>query len=624
MPIKDAKFRITAEDATDVAFRKVTASLHSVERVTGMVTGALGALGLSFGAVQAVRFAKGMIDDADALSKLSEKTGISVEALVGLQHAGELAGVETEALTKGFKSLSTQMFDAASGLLESKRNFSTLGIEIKNTDGTLRSTEDVMVAVADKFARMENGTAKTALAVKLFGKAGMDMIPMLNQGSVALAQIIAEGRRLNSTTAESAKQAEVFNDNVDRLSKSIKSGFIVSMNEALPRLAAMSEEFSKTAMEGNKFEAVLVAISQGLGWSDPALVAQQKELIALAERREEINTNIERLRTRGPRWDGQVAILKNQLGAIDAQAKALQAKINPVDKRNYDARDLAVFGNRPAITPNIEDTGAAAAAKAAAAKALAEKERYRKLDLAGWVAYADAVIAEDEDLAAQLREIDKAAADQRTKDLALQWKQVFDEIDADQERAIQAGQDYLDALGDSASKTSDTAKELGLTFTSAFEDAVIGGKGVRDVLQGIEKDVARIIARQTITEPIAKGVSSFIGGFDFKSIFGNLFGGGKADGGPLDPGKWYIAGEKGPEPIWGGGSGAFAAGYGGSGAGGGGSVSVSFSINQDNRGADAGAVARLETAMVRFKREIVPQVVDAVRRGGASSSFIRS
>lgn len=40
----------------------------------------------------------------------------------------------------------------------------------------------------------------------------------------------------------------------------------------------------------------------------------------------------------------------------------------------------------------------------------------------------------------------------------------------------------------------------------------------------------------------------------------NLFGGGRAEGGPLNPGKWYIAGEKGPEAIWGGGPGAFAAG----------------------------------------------------------------
>jgi hypothetical protein len=48
----------------------------------------------------------------------------------------------------------------------------------------------------------------------------------------------------------------------------------------------------------------------------------------------------------------------------------------------------------------------------------------------------------------------------------------------------------------------------------------------------------------------------------FGGFLSGLFGGHKAGGGPLDPGKWYIAGEHGPEPIWAGGPGAFAAGYG--------------------------------------------------------------
>jgi hypothetical protein len=46
-------------------------------------------------------------------------------------------------------------------------------------------------------------------------------------------------------------------------------------------------------------------------------------------------------------------------------------------------------------------------------------------------------------------------------------------------------------------------------------------------------------------------------------MIGGAFGGFKATGGPLAQNKWYIAGERGPEPIWGGGPGAFAAGYGG-------------------------------------------------------------
>jgi hypothetical protein len=55
-----------------------------------------------------------------------------------------------------------------------------------------------------------------------------------------------------------------------------------------------------------------------------------------------------------------------------------------------------------------------------------------------------------------------------------------------------------------ADKLSDTARELGLTFQSAFEDAVIAGKDFSDVLQGIEKDLLRVAARRLVTEPLVK------------------------------------------------------------------------------------------------------------------------
>ena len=49
----------------------------------------------------------------------------------------------------------------------------------------MKSTEAVLLQVADVFANLEDGAVKTALAVKLFGKSGMDMIPFLNRGRLA-------------------------------------------------------------------------------------------------------------------------------------------------------------------------------------------------------------------------------------------------------------------------------------------------------------------------------------------------------------------------------------------------------------------------------------------------------
>ena len=91
-------------------------------------------------------------------------------------------------------------------------------------------------------------------------------------------------------------------------------------------------------------------------------------------------------------------------------------------------------------------------------------------------------------------------------------------------------------------RMSGAAKELGMTFSSAFEDAVIGGNKLRDVFDGLLQDIARIILRRSVTEPLANA----IGGMDWGSLFGGIFG-ARANGGPVTAGAPYIVGERGPE-----------------------------------------------------------------------------
>ncbi len=94
------------------------------------------------------------------------------------------------------------------------------------------------------------------------------------------------------------------------------------------------------------------------------------------------------------------------------------------------------------------------------------------------------------------------------------------------QREAVAALEELDAagrrLGDATERTSDTARELGLTFSSAFEDAVLRGEKLRDVLQGLVTDLSRLVLRRTVTEPLA-------------NLFGSLLGG--SSGGSFDLGK---------------------------------------------------------------------------------------
>lgn len=505
MAIKDAKFRITAEDATDVAFRKVNNSLLGVERAAGMVTGALGALGVGFGAVQAVRFAKGIIDDADALSKLSQKTHIAVAEVAGWAHALDLANVPQEALQKTAKSLSSQMLDASMGLIESKRNFAALDIGIRNTDGSLRSVDAVLLDIADKYARSTDKTAAMGLMTKLLGKSALDLIPAFKDGRDALELLIEEGKRYNPITEESARAAEQFNDNLTRLSKSIKSDFIVAMNKGLPALAEMSDNLTRASNQGHTF----LGIMRELAKIDLALLG--KAIPALE----------------GPTQR-----------AFDALAAQSGTILRPGEVAGK------IGGLKPAatFTPKIGDPAETAARKKALADAAKEydwlisrlqegDDEWQKSYTEAWQAYETTV---------------KKATEGAAADYAKQWQQIFDEIDADQARAIEEGQNYLDDLEEKGKDTfkslEDAVRGWGSSFTDTMADAFMGVKvNATDMANSVIRDLLRMEIQQSITKPLfdwagpalSKAVSSILPG--------------RAAGGPVSAGSAYMVGERGPE-----------------------------------------------------------------------------
>jgi actin-related protein len=67
--------------------------------------------------------------------------------------------------------------------------FRELQVSITNSDGTLRNSGDVMLDIANKFKAMEDGPKKAALAMKLMGRGGAELIPMLNMGGTAIEKM---------------------------------------------------------------------------------------------------------------------------------------------------------------------------------------------------------------------------------------------------------------------------------------------------------------------------------------------------------------------------------------------------------------------------------------------------
>lgn len=250
-----------ATDNTGAAFASLQARLASAKvkiNDVGTTAAALparfGTIGAALGAAFAGASLKGAIDMGDQLDDLSEKTGIAVKDLSELRYAGEVTGTPIEALATGVKKLSTTMYEAAGGGKEQAAIFKALGIEVKTASGALRGSDEVLGDIADAFAGFNDGPEKAALAVKIFGKAGADMIPLLNQGSAGIKELRQEAKQLGATIGDdAARNFAAFNDNLKKLELYSEGAKNTIANELVPTLNTIAEAFLQSRDGGNAF-----------------------------------------------------------------------------------------------------------------------------------------------------------------------------------------------------------------------------------------------------------------------------------------------------------------------------------------------------------------------------------
>jgi hypothetical protein len=176
-------------------------------------------------------------------------------------------------------------------------------------------------------------------------------------------------------------------------------------------------------------------------------------------------------------------------------------------------------------------------------------------------------------------------------------------------KRIEIARDKFDQLASAAKKTDDVTREFAVTIFSAFEDAILQGKKLDEVLRSLALGLGRLVLRKTVTEPLETAVSNSIKSSGFGDWFSGLF---KAEGGPVYAGDPYIVGEQGPEMFVPQASGSIVPNraLGGSNGARGGDLYVTINAP----GADAAALARVQVSIMQLKASFDARAVSAVAR----------
>lgn len=211
---------------------------------------------------------KNAIDAADELGKLSQKVGISVEELSKLQYAAKLAEVDTAALQTSLVKLSKSAIESKDGIGDAAEAFKALGVDLLDANGNLKSTDQLFLDTADAFAKFADGPEKAAAALAIFGKAGADMIPLLNGGAAAIKAAGVEletfGGVIKQRTAEAADK---FNDNLDKLKTTSSALGSQIAADLLPELGIFTDRLFDLVKDGDtatKFADGLSVAFRGL------------------------------------------------------------------------------------------------------------------------------------------------------------------------------------------------------------------------------------------------------------------------------------------------------------------------------------------------------------------------
>lgn len=170
-------------DNTKNAFEKISGAAEKVAQGAKKVADKTKALSAAGAAVAGGLIASGAsaIKSADELETLSKRTGLSTNMLQKFAYASDIVDVSTEEMASAVAKMKKQMGDAPD-------KFEELGVAIRNSDGSYRDLEDVLMDSLAALSTIGDETERDLAAMEIFGKGADSLATIIDDGGAALQE----------------------------------------------------------------------------------------------------------------------------------------------------------------------------------------------------------------------------------------------------------------------------------------------------------------------------------------------------------------------------------------------------------------------------------------------------
>ena len=608
-------------------------------KLGGAAKGFLPALGVAAVVVGIKKVTSAM----DEIGKKADAIGLGTDALQELRAAAVSAGMSQGGLDKSLEQFSKRLGEAVQGTGTAKIALEEMGLSAE--DLAAMPLDKALGVFADKFALVEDATARTALATQVFGREGIGMVNVLKDGSIALDKSRKKMREMGVVIDEDLiRNAEEMQDRFDAASTVIGAQFSKVLGRLAPLLVRAAENAASLAIA---VADVIDAIDDFVSGADSVDVAIRENVKAMGGEIRQSQALEEQL-ARGGKMsvaiartkldeaksrleNARAAIQENRVMRLQSTAYAdAQSNIDRLSKRsnNFDKNTMA---KRLRASQGLTDE--AAQEQAGLALEALNSQLARAYEL------RDQLISETvpENLAAQL---DRATANVTRLQEALE-KAKGGVIDLgpkvtpitlsskavardNKKRNVILPEDQkkltanFQAIKNEADDLTESLDVVGDAFADAFGDMISGTMSVEDAFKRMAGTIISELIKIQFQQMQTGGSSgSMIGGL--LQAGGDMIGGllGNAQGGTVQAGRPSVVGEHGRE--------LFVPSVAGrilsvpqskSALGGGGGVTVQQTINVST-GVQQTVRAEIQSMMPQIASASTKAVLNARRRGGS-------
>jgi hypothetical protein len=198
-------------------------------------------VGEAFAAYEVKEFVEKTIEGALQLNHAAIIAGTTAEKLQSLQFAAEASEVPVDALSMGLMRLQRSMFASGAGAQGAGAAYAKLGLDQKEL--AKKETTEAFIEVAGAIGDIKDPAEQTATAMKIFGRGGAQLLPLMKKGEAGIRELREEVEKLGGGfTGEYIQAADKYHEASVRLQMSWRSFSVMITEKLVPAFTWLTDK----------------------------------------------------------------------------------------------------------------------------------------------------------------------------------------------------------------------------------------------------------------------------------------------------------------------------------------------------------------------------------------------